>query len=446
MGDIMRSDPRRDFIWHELHARPYVRFSSPAHVFHFAFLTGEGTESDDHASLERVKESLRLHATYETARHAIYTAARSDVGHLVMSWERHTEFVTYTFFLYELAIPFRPFDIDAGKILPQGFPDFIGVPALVATCVTIGPRSTMPDTPDAMMDLFEGHTVNGSQVMDSRAEAWSAYRVHEDGFGRIALVVDQITPHSLGRTVERLLAIENFHHLGLLSLPLAREIKSDLARWESAVVGQMEALQVAASLEQKRAVLSSFLALAADVENLRARVAGRFAASSAYFTLLEDRFSELRETKIEHVLRLSRFVMRRLAPAAQTCRTVLGRLNDLSHRIDRAAQLLRTSINLHVDEQNQRLLASADRRARLQLELQAAVETLSIVAITYYVLALTGYVLKAASNLGVKLDADLTLGVAAPILLMLAWGVMRLVRKRIREASGFLMSEVEQVS
>ena len=51
METIMKSDPRRDFTWQELHARPYVRFAGPAHVLHFAFLTGEGTEQDDRARL-----------------------------------------------------------------------------------------------------------------------------------------------------------------------------------------------------------------------------------------------------------------------------------------------------------------------------------------------------------------------------------------------------------
>ncbi len=202
----------------------------------------------------------------------------------------------------------------------------------------------------------------------------------------------------------------------------------------------MEALRVADSVGEKRSVLDSFLALAAEIENLRARVSNRFTGSAAYFTLLESRFAELREEKIEHVLRLSRFVMRRVAPAAQTCRSVLERLTSLSERIDRAAELLRTSIDLHVEEQNQRLLEDSNRRARLQLQLQHAVEGLSVVVITYYFLGLTGLVLKAANNLGMKVKVDLTLGVAAPILLVAAWCTMRRIRKRFRDYWGYAVS------
>jgi uncharacterized membrane-anchored protein len=427
----MKSDARRDFIWQELHARPYVRFSGAAHVFHFAFFTGEGTADSDLASLERVKNGLGLEATYETPRHAIHAVDLPGLGRLAVSWERHNEFVAFTFFLYDLEIPFEPFALDPHQFLPPGFPESAGVLPLVATCIAVGNRSQMPATLEGVSELFEQHTVNGSGVMNGRAEAWSAYRVHRDGFNRIALIFESGSPHSIGRTVERLLAIENFYHLALLSLPLARQVRSDLAAWESRAVVETEALRVAESLTQKRSVLQSFFELSAEVEEVRARVSSQFAASSAYFTLLENRFAELRETKIEHALRLSRFVMRRLAPAAQTCRSVLDRLTHLAQRIDRAAHLLRTSIGLHVEEQNQQLLASADRRARLQLELQVAVESLSIVAIAYYMVGLIGHVLHAFGWLGWRIDAEATLGTLAPVLLLTAWAVMRLVRRRI---------------
>ncbi|MBA2271744.1 MAG: DUF3422 family protein [Chthoniobacterales bacterium] len=54
----MENHPQRDLIWQELHARPYVRFSAPAHVFHFAFLTGEETGPASVAQRARLRERL----------------------------------------------------------------------------------------------------------------------------------------------------------------------------------------------------------------------------------------------------------------------------------------------------------------------------------------------------------------------------------------------------
>jgi uncharacterized membrane-anchored protein len=425
----------RDLIWKELHARPYVRFTGPAHVFHFAFLTSDGPAIADHEGLKQLRQSLGLRPTYETARHAIYAATIPRLGRLVVAWERHTDFLACTFFLYELVAPFQPFGLDCSAFLPGEFFESFDAAPLVATRVSIGSRYEMPDTLDGIATLFEGHTVNGSRVMAGRADVWSGYRVHEDGLGRIAIVVRQMSPQDLGRTVERLVAIEDSYHLALLSLPLARKLKTDLTQWEDHLVRQMEAMRRADSTEQKQSVLDSLLELAAEVESLRAKVFSQFARATDSIAMLQGRLRELREGKIEHVLRLSRFLMRRLSPAARTHHTVLQRLTHLSERIDRGAELLRTSIELNIAEQNTRLLESVNRRARLQLELQHAVEGLSVVVLAYYTLGLIGHVLQGAHRLGLNLDPEIALAVAAPVLVLLFWGLVRVIRKRLLDQS-----------
>jgi uncharacterized membrane-anchored protein len=83
------------------------------------------------------------------------------------------------------------------------------------------------------------------------------------------------------------------------------------------------------------------------------------------------------------------------------------------------------------ERQNQALLGSMDRRARLQLRLQQAVEGLSVAAISYYVAGLIGYLAKAVSALGVPLDADLAVGLALPIVLGALILSLRRMRRRL---------------
>ena len=430
----MRSNPQRELAWRELHARPYVRFSAPAHVLHLMFLAGEETVEADRERRLALTRHLELGTTYETPRHSIHAATLKGLGRLVVSWERHADYVVYNLFLYELGPPFQPFGFDFSALLPGPWLADLGAP-LVATLLAVGAKAAMPATPEGFSALFEGHTLNGSQVMAGRAEAWSCYRVHDDGFGRIAIVVSEMSPPETGRTVDRMLAIEDFWHLTLLSLPLAGQVRRDLAAAERRLEGQMDELRRADALADKRAVLNALLALAAEVEHLRAQVAHRFAGSSAYFALLESRFAELREGKIERVLPLSRFVMRRVRPAGGTYRNILERLVNFSDRVSRAADLLRTGIELDVEEQNQRLLAGADRRARLQLRLQGAVESLSVVVITYYALGLIGYALGALTSLGVAVDAHAIQGLGLPVVLAAVWTGLHLVRRRFRDVS-----------
>jgi uncharacterized membrane-anchored protein len=430
----MKDRPERDVIWQELHARPYVRFSGPAHVLRISFLLGEG-DGPDLRPLRELTVGLGLAPTYETERHSIFTTTVAGAGRLVLAWEQHSEFVAYTFFLYDLQIPFRPFGFDVLQLAPKGWLAGLAAPPLVATRLAVGSTPEMPDTLEGLMGLFGGHTVNGSRVMGGRAEAWTCYRGHEDGFGRIAIVTRDVSAQELGRIVERLLAIEDAYHLTLLPLPTARDVKPELAAAERRMVEEVDALRRAQSVQDKRTVLDTLLELAAEVEHIRARVSNLFAGSSAYFSLLESRFLDLREEKIEHVLSLSRFVMRRVRPAAETYRSLLVRLARLSERIARAADLLRTGIELHVEEQNARLLESVDRRAKLQLRLQQAVEGLSVVVITYYALGLISHALKGMQSRGLDFDLDATLALVLPFLLVAVWAVVHTVRRKFRDDS-----------
>src|SRR5207253_9320182 len=58
---------------------------------------------------------------------------------------------------------------------------------------------------------------------------------------------------------------------------------------------------------------------------------------------------------------------------------------NLSTKLARAANLLRTRVDVELERQNRDLLTSMDRRHQLQLQLQATVEGLSVAAISYYV-------------------------------------------------------------
>jgi uncharacterized membrane-anchored protein len=95
--------------------------------------------------------------------------------------------------------------------------------------------------------------------------------------------------------------------------------------------------------------------------------------------------------------------------------------------------------------QNQALLASMDRRAKLQLRLQQTVEGLSVAAIVYYAAGLVGYLAKAGKAGGLPLDADLTVGLAVPALALLALLTVRRARRRVRTAEAQEASAAAEV-
>jgi uncharacterized membrane-anchored protein len=170
--------------------------------------------------------------------------------------------------------------------------------------------------------------------------------------------------------------------------------------------------------------------LDADVELSESRSRFRFGAANAYYRLVRQRIGELREVRIPGVQTVQEFMDRRLAPAMATCESIASRQSELSARIARASQLLRTRVDVALEHQNQKLLASMDRRARLQLRLQQTVEGLSIAAITYYVVGLVGYFAKGAHALHWPVDPEIAVAGAIPVVAILLWLALRRARRR----------------
>jgi uncharacterized membrane-anchored protein len=101
-------------------------------------------------------------------------------------------------------------------------------------------------------------------------------------------------------------------------------------------------------------------------------------------------------------------------------------LNVLSQRVARTSALLRTRVDIATEQQNQQLLEKLTRGQELQLRLQSTVEGLSIAAISYYVVSLLGYALKAVKAWGLHVDVEVTTGLLIPLVL---WGVWRTIRR-----------------
>jgi uncharacterized membrane-anchored protein len=125
---------------------------------------------------------------------------------------------------------------------------------------------------------------------------------------------------------------------------------------------------------------------------------------------------------------------RRFTPAVATCTTVSQRLHDLSERVAQASGLLSTRVDIARERQNQALLGSMDRRAKLQLRLQQTVEGLSVAAIVYYVAGVVGYLAKALKAGGLHVEPDLIVGIVIPIVAVLVMVEVRHARQRVRAA------------
>jgi uncharacterized membrane-anchored protein len=195
--------------------------------------------------------------------------------------------------------------------------------------------------------------------------------------------------------------------------------------------------QIAAEGGDDEAMLQSLTQLAAEIESEITHSQFRYGACRAYHALVVTRIAELRESRLAGTQTIDEFMTRRLSPAVETCATAARRLRDLSERVAQISGLLSTRVDIKRERQNQALLASMDRRAKLQLRLQQTVEGLSLAAIVYYVVGLVGYAAKGGKAGGLAIEPDLLVGLAVPVVALAMMLLLRRSRQRMRlESDG----------
>jgi len=173
------------------------------------------------------------------------------------------------------------------------------------------------------------------------------------------------------------------------------------------------------------------MALAAELEAGAAASLFRFGASRAYNEIVQLRLQTIGERKVDGFPTWSSFLARRMAPAMRTCITTQERQANLSQKLARTANLLRTRVEVEVEQQNRDLLKSMNERTRLQLRLQATIEGLSVAAISYYVVGLCGYLIKAAHDAGIlRVDPSYATAAVVPLAVLAIWLVVRRIRRR----------------
>ena len=78
-------------------------------------------------------------------------------------------------------------------------------------------------------------------------------------------------------------------------------------------------------------------------------------------------------------------------------------------------------------QQNQDILESLNRRAKIQLRLQQAIEGLSVMAITYTAVSLLGVLLGGFKAIGMNINSELLMAIFIPIIGYFVYqGVLRL--------------------
>lgn len=388
-------------------------------ILHYAFLTTAEEAASDEAWLTEFCISRGGHGPAAGTRHHTIPFGGGTLG-----WEQHAEFTTYSW-----DGPASQGSIFAQLPRSHPFGAAFRAPGDLLVAVRVEARDVTDK--DDWRQHFDGGSLCVSDVEDHAARVATDFRQDGDGMTRFLVFNRSLSDVQLGAVVQRLLEVETYRTLAMLGLFEASRLQPDIRRFEIELADLTGQMRDSSALGANQGLLDKFTGLAAALEAGATASTFRFGASRAYAEIVTARFQTLREQAAPGELSLASFLVRRLAPAMRTCQAIEDRQAMLSRKLARATTLLRTRVDVELEEQNRSLLESMNRRARLQLRLQQTVEGLSVAAVSYYVIGLISYLAKAAKGAGLRLpDANVMTGLAVPVVVLAIWWTVRKIRNK----------------
>ncbi|WP_219894878.1 DUF3422 domain-containing protein [Aquisediminimonas profunda] len=409
------SHPLRASLSEEMHARTVPHFSAPCRLMQVLTLT-DGAQSIAHMST-----LARKHGGPESpGKFAIL-----PLEDMTLVWELHSEFASYTLI--------RPgpsptlFDpSDFGGLVDDLLEDLPGK-VVRATQIAVLSRYAPPPTKEQLEAAFTVESLVVCDVAGGTARIWSDFRLKPDGYGRLLVADRGLEGGETTRLVQKVQELGNYRNMALLGLPPAQRLTPEVSRLEARLAKLSH--DVSEGSEEDHVLLEELSFLSAELARLDAETRYRMSATRAYAQLSADRLAAIEASKVRGYPTLADFTERRLMPAIRTCQSFSQRLDDLSQRAAWTSSLLRTRVDTALARQNRDLLHSMDRRTQAQLRLQQAVEGLSVAAISYYLVGLSAYVIKAVPGI----PHEAAIAVLVPVVITIASLSLLLLRRRLHD-------------
>ena len=429
----------------ELHARPYIKLGNNLRTFHFAYLIKENDENKSWNYLDKFLRKINFQKLpKEPSKY--WVAEGKD---LIVRYECHTEFISLTL-IYPNKI--NSVKNNKPKLFEENFLNLLPIEFLkkfpgkhfLSSWIEMAPTN-FNFRPIDIEDFFYHDNFAGSNVAEDGANVFMSFKSDRtdflgSGFRRVFIQNKNLRTRRTGRLLQRIVELETYQVLSLMGLPQVRQETVNLSNLEKQITDITKSVSKTAknNLNKKfiahtdyQQDLNELSYVVAKIEEIDSSTNYRLSATAAYYKLVEQRIHDLREERLESFQTNYEFLSRRLQPAIRTSEAFSRRLESLATRAQRADNLVRTQIEMGVQIQNKNLLESMELRARAQLRLQETVESLSIVAITYYIVGLLSTLVDPINFNKIFISKTTFLALSVPTILILIWYVAKMVRKKI---------------
>lgn len=390
--------------------------------------------------LEIPPENIRL---FEKFGYGVLTDAQGD--RLIVAWEAHTEYYSYQVWHVPQDTT-KPLELG-----PIAFPGYafplcpLGI-RVNALDILILPQ---PDVPyEELRDRLPGRNVYGNRVFGEDISVITTFTPDKDHRERYLILSPSRDAllNQLTRLVEAVVAIENYYHLVHLPFQAFSRAVDQVHEFEQrhlyqrAVMTEQIATSTPQTLQKWLTVLTQdFLQVSRMAESMRYKLSG----SVPYDSIVRANLAGLQEQPLPPLRPLSDYVLWRITGVSDGYQQLLRRIDALENDFSGTISVIRTRIdlllqeqNLALQDQNLSLLASVDKTTRSQAILQQTVEALSVIVITYYLAGLGNYVFKALGKAGWIADAVYATALFVPVALGVSFTLLVLGRRIIHKVSG----------
>lgn len=341
-----------------------------------------------------------------------------------LTWERHTEFISLTWECdYENGAQAKLWALSKKHAANMMSIEHLMIAA--TRCNLLIPTNNN-ETPE--IEEYDPSSLCMSLVKNERALILTDF--YQDEFGAIKFTVvnlKNLDARNCGILVRRLLELETYRVMSLFGYEQVRGLFPHISAIEKNFLSTMNTVKEKSETGLMRKTLDEIMDIATDHATLAAGSQYRFAATRAYYNNVCERLARINETGVPSYSKIEEFLNKRLAPAMRTVENVERRILVAGEQLDRSTALVRTKVDMKMQEQNKKVLENMNKRALRQYQLQKTVEGLSVAAVSYYIVGLLNYMSK-GFHVDRYIDLKLLTAIFVPIVVLGVWAIDHRVR------------------
>lgn len=423
----------------------------PAHVHHVAHRMANPPVERPLSRKEFLQLLQCLDITDADVREKVgYGIKTADNGdRLLVAWEAHTEYFSYQVW----HIPYdKTAPLDFGPLTYPGYGFPFSPLGIQVNALDILVLARPPLPKEELQASMPGPHVYGSRVFGHDVTVATTFTpdAHQRERYAVTSVDADVLREHVGKVVDTIVAVETYYHLVMLPFQAFSRAVDQIHDYEQrhlyqrAVIMEQLSGSTPQTLQKWLTVLTQDLL---QVSRLAESMRYRLSASVPYDSIIRGNLTALQEKSFQPLRPLSEYIYWKITGVTDGYQQLLRRIDAMEKDFEATVAVLRTQIELRLQEQNLALqdqnislLASVDSTTRGQAILQRTVESLSVIVITYYLTGLGSYIFKALHEIGWLPNATIATALFVPAAFALSFGLMtigrRIILKRMNPSSG----------